>query len=252
VSAGDLEINLQVSGSDEVAVVAREVRSMVGKLKELDRMKDDFVNNVSHELRSPLAAIKSYIEILQSGSFGSLTARQLEFIEIIKKATMRLSTFVNNILDIAKIKSGKFELDYAPANLCDIVSDVAQMEQPLFIEKSIESAIAGEREGAELSCDADSIKRVVINLVGNALKFTPARGKITMRVSGGAGTVRCEIADTGPRIDAADLPKLFNRFEQVSGDQVKGERKKGTGLGLAISRDIVEMHGGKKLMRKSE
>ncbi len=245
VSDGNLALDLAPQGNDEVSAVTREVKSMVDKLGEVDRMKDDFVNNVSHELRSPLASIKSYVEIMQSGAFGPLTAKQLEFIEMIKKASVRLTTFINNVLDVAKIKAGKFELDCQESNLHDLLSDTLKMYQPLFIEKGIECTVQSEREASCLFCDSENIKRVMINLVSNALKFTQEKGSIVITMGIEGAMMRFSIKDSGHGISAEELPKLFGRFEQARDDKTRSVRKKGTGLGLSISRDIVELHGGR-------
>ncbi|MFH1367611.1 MAG: HAMP domain-containing sensor histidine kinase [Elusimicrobiota bacterium] len=245
VGAGNLEIKLEPRGKDEVARVTKAVKEMVGKLKVIDEMKDEFVNNVSHDLRSPLGIIKTYVAVLLTKKHGELGAEQAGFIKNIAKAADRLSNFVNNMLDTAKIKAGRFELDIAEENLYDIAHEAVNLNQQVAAEKKIELTIIGARENSGIKCDIEAIRRVLMNLISNAVKFTPESGRILVEVKAENGGIRCEVRDTGPGVSEDELTLIFRRFVQ-SGDPARADKKKsGTGLGLSICREIIELHGGK-------
>ncbi|MFH1367596.1 MAG: HAMP domain-containing sensor histidine kinase [Elusimicrobiota bacterium] len=244
VAAGDLTVKVNPRGRDEIARVTKEFNQMVVKRKEVEELKDDFVNNVSHELRSPIASVLSYVERLLSEQDGEINVTQVNHLNLIRKASERLSGFINNILDLAKIKSGKFDLDFKKSNMFDMAQDVVNMNKMVCIEKKVECVLSGSRERVELECDEDHVKRIIINLVGNAIKFTSENGKIEIKVWPVDNKIRCEVKNSGKGIKTENINKLFNRFEQSDSLEHHKERRRGTGLGLAISKDIVEMHKG--------
>jgi signal transduction histidine kinase len=238
VDAGNLEIDIEPKGNDEVARVTKSVKDMVVKLKALDELKDDFVNNVSHDLRSPLYTVMQYVGLMRSDKYGKLEPKQVEFLSHINNAAERLSSFVNDVLDVAKIKSGTYGLEFAEANLYDIAGDVLDFNRAVFADEKITAELSGERGSARLVCDAVAVRRVLSNLVGNAVKFTPEGGSIRVAVREAGKNLVCEVSDTGPGIDKADVERIFLRFAQG------GKAVSGTGLGLSICRDLVELHGG--------
>jgi signal transduction histidine kinase len=212
------------------------------RLQELDRLKSAFVGSVSHELRTPLTAIKGYAEFLEDGIGGELPTQQQAFVGEILQGAARLERLVDDLLDFARLESGAFKLVLAEADLVSKVRAIAHALKPQALEGAITLTLDVPDTPVPLRMDAGRIEQVLNNLVGNALKFTPPGGRVTVSVRPGAEAVRVEVADTGDGIAPAHLPHLFDRFYQV--DNTSTRRVGGAGLGLTISKALVEAHGG--------
>ncbi len=214
------------------------------RLKELDKMKSDFVSNVSHELRTPLTAIKASADNMLDNLTGPLSEKQTRYLIRIKANADRLARLINDVLDLSRIEAGKIDLRPSDLDLAALAQEVVEQVRPVAIEKLIRLEVAS-RDGDALSwADRDKVVQVLINLIGNAVKFTPPRGRITVTIARSRDDwVQISVADTGPGIPADDADRIFNKFYQVPH---AGEQKtKGTGLGLAICKALVEMHGGR-------
>lgn len=209
--------------------------------RELDRLKTDFVNAVSHDLRSPLTTIRGYAEFLEEQIAGPLNDQQRDFITQIQKSTFRLENLVNDLLDFARMEAGTFRLETRPCDVRTLIRDIAESLGPQIEGAKLSLRLVLAPEMPEVRMDARRIERVLTNLIGNAIKFTPEGGTIEVRASRDDSQLRIEVSDTGIGIDPADMPKLFKRFSQLE----QGARKGGTGLGLNISKGIVEAHRGK-------
>jgi PAS domain S-box-containing protein len=212
------------------------------RLQELDRLKSAFVGSVSHELRTPLTAIKGYAEFLEDGIGGELPAPQQTFVGEILQGAARLERLVDDLLDFARMESGDFKLVLAESDLVAKVRAIAHAFKPQALEGAITLSLDVPDAPVPLRMDAGRIEQVLNNLVGNALKFTPPGGRVTVTVRPGAEAVRVEVADTGDGIAPDHLPHLFDRFYQV--DNTSTRQVGGTGLGLTISKALVEAHGG--------
>ncbi len=224
----------------------------VTKQKELDEIKNKFISNLTHELRTPVVAMQKAITILlgQSGqSAGPLNDTQTNFLNIVSRNLSHLNRLVEDLLDIAKIESGKMRVKIVPSRLDKIISDTCYLLETWAKSKDIQIVKDIEKSFPEIPLDPDKITQVLNNLIGNAIKFTPQGGKITVKSSwNGDGTkVQVSVTDTGVGIEKENIPKLFQRFEQF-GDQ---QGIIGTGLGLSISKEIVERHGG-EIVAQSE
>ncbi|HEY9898008.1 MAG TPA: ATP-binding protein [Pantanalinema sp.] len=211
------------------------------ELQELDRLKSSFVNAVSHELRTPLTSIMGYAEFLEDELGGALSADQAEFVKQIQASSQRLKRLIDDLLDFARIEAGTFKLAVAPFDLGDKVEEIVESLRPQAAQARV--TLLSEVTGApgELNADAQRLGQVLINLIGNALKFTPEGGRVTVRLRREPDAMVCEVEDDGPGIPPEDQPLLFQRFSQLEA----GKHKGGTGLGLAISKALVEAHGGK-------
>jgi len=248
IGSGKLDTVIDIKRKDELGSLAREFNTMAEKLKELDNLKNDFVNSVSHELRSPLSAIKGYVDFLTQGVAGPVNEKQMEFLNVVKNNTQRLTNFINNVLDVAKIEARKLSLEKRPTKVQKIAADVVTLFKPVAIERKLELRLeANENSPQEINCDGEKISQVVTNLISNAMKFTPAGGTITVRVESDAsiGGALVSVKDTGVGMSPEDCAKLFNKFVQVSSAKKNVSGMKGTGLGLSIAKGIVELHGGK-------
>lgn len=211
------------------------------RLRQLDELKSEFVSNVSHELRSPLSVIKSYVEALLDQVDPSDYQTQREFLTVVNDETDRLTALVSDLLDISRIESGKFEIQLSPVAL----SDVIQIVLTSLKAKSSRHQIAVDIPSLlpDLLADMDKMVQVFLNLLDNAIKFSPDGGKISIKAGVKGKMVRCDISDQGMGIAKRDIPHIFEKFYRV--DNSDKYEISGTGLGLSIVKHIVESHGGK-------
>ncbi len=239
-----------VAGTAGVVAVATDVterkrlddalKAQNVKLQELDSIKNQFVNAVSHDLRTPLTTILGYTEFLEDGLGGALSSGQADFVRQIQLATARLGRLVDDLLDFARLESGTFRLSVAQADLVAKVNEIAEGLRPLAGEARVALAVEVAEDSLELPMDAQRIGQVLTNLIHNAIKFTPEGGRVRVRAYKADDHAVCEVQDTGIGIAKDDMARLFRQFSQLEGGRQKG----GTGLGLSIARSIVEAHGG--------
>ncbi|MCX5781680.1 MAG: HAMP domain-containing sensor histidine kinase [Elusimicrobia bacterium] len=256
IGNGDLNARVEIDRRDELGSLGHSFNKMSKKLKELDVMKDSFVSSVSHELRSPLAAIGGYCDFLLDALNKNLTKeKQEKSLKIIKDAAIRLTGFVNNILDLTKIKAGHFELRKVPVDIYQITCEIVSLFESLAEKQKKKIKIDISEHLPNVNADQEKIKQIMTNLLGNALKFTSENDVITISakvvephrgISLRAGLRRyleVWVQDTGIGIPQEDLRSVFDKFYQVSESETK--KPKGTGLGLAIVAEIIKMHDGK-------
>ncbi|HVF79036.1 MAG TPA: ATP-binding protein [Solirubrobacteraceae bacterium] len=207
----------------------------------LEQAKSDFVATASHELRSPLTSIKGFIELLESTNSENLTERQREFISIVLRSTDRLVELVNDLLDIARIESGQFEVHARSVDLRETIEEVAALMTPRLQGKRqrLDVQISEPRPAA--LADPARVRQVVTNLVTNAHLYTDEGGAITLRLEGDPRETRITVTDTGRGMSPEDARHIFDRFHRGSADERKSP---GTGLGLAIVKSLVDLHGG--------
>ena len=214
------------------------------RLKELDKMKSAFVSNVSHELRTPLTAIKASADNMLDRLIGDLNGKQVGYLTRIKSNSDRLARLINDLLDLSTIEAGKIDLRPTKLPLVTLVKEAAESLRPVAAEKLINLTVMSADPGVIAWADRDKVIQVLMNLIGNALKFTPAGGKVAITVAkNSAAWMQISVIDTGPGIPAEEVNKVFGRFYQIG--QASTQKTQGTGLGLAISKALVEMHGGK-------
>ncbi len=218
----------------------RATRTELAAAQEVDRLKTEFVNAVSHELRTPLTSILGYAEFLEDGLGGDLTPQQAEYVQQIEVGAQRLTRLVDDLLDFARLEAGTFKLRVAPDDLGEKVREVVDSLRPQAQEAQLSLSVDLPPEALVVPMDAHRIGQVLLNLVNNAIKFTPPGGEVQVRVVREDGGLRGEVSDTGVGIAAADLPRLFLKFSQLD----PGLHKGGTGLGLSIAKAIIEAHGG--------
>ncbi|HEY9899605.1 MAG TPA: ATP-binding protein [Pantanalinema sp.] len=219
---------------------AEEARAEAHAAKELDRLKTNFVNAVTHDLRTPLTSIKGYAEFLADGIGGELTPAQQEFVHQIERGVHRLEHLVSDLLDFARLDAGTFSLRLEEADLAYKVRSIAESFRPLVEEKAIRLELDGVSDPLPARLDRQRIGQVLSNLIQNAINFTPGGSTIHLSARREGGAIRCEVVDSGEGIAREDLPTLFTRFGQLESGRAKG----GTGLGLSISKALIEAHGG--------
>jgi len=229
--------------SRELEAATAELRAANERLKELDRLKDDFVSTVTHELRTPLTSIRAFTEILVDRPSMDPGQRN-EFLGIITKEAERLTRLINRVLDLAKIESDKADWVESAVDMKEVVSDTLAAMGQLFKEKNIEVDVLLPERLPSVTADLDRMIQVMLNLLSNAAKFCDgANGRIEITLTESEGCVRIDVGDNGRGIDPGDHEAIFSKFHQV-GDALT-DRPQGTGLGLHISRRIVEHFGGR-------
>jgi signal transduction histidine kinase len=222
----------------------QEVEKAHEDLKQLDVEKSRFTANVHHELRTPLTLLLAPLDAMLAGEFGPVSDRQREYLATMRSNGARLARLINNLLDLGKIESGKLQLRRRQVRLGSLVEEIASNARPMAERKQVALATHGLGELPMVCVDPDAIEKVVVNLIGNALKFTEAGGRIEIGGQGlPDGGVRLVVADSGCGIPADELERIFDRFAQV--DSSSTRRHEGTGIGLSLARELVELHGGR-------
>ena len=212
-------------------------------LARASRLKDAFLANMSHELRTPLNSILGLSESLIDGIHGSLNEKQSRYLELVLSSGRHLLDLINDILDLAKLESGNGELTLAPASVRAVCETAAQMVQPMAQRRRQVMRIELPEPGLMVRGDSRRLQQVLINLLGNAVKFTAEGGLLGLRVAASAEEVRVSVWDEGIGISAEEQPRLFQPFVQV--DNRLSREYSGTGLGLSLVRQLVAMHGGR-------
>jgi signal transduction histidine kinase len=224
------------------AVMAQiELRRQNARLRDLDRLKDDFVALISHELRTPLTSIRGYLELLQAGDAGALNDTQQRFLGVADRNAGRLERLVGDLLFIARVDAGEVQIDAAPTDIAALAEEAVEAARPAADAKDIALSVSAGDVPA-LVGDPGRLAQMLDNLVSNAIKFTPAGGRVDLRVHADEGTVTVEVQDTGNGIPASEIPLLFSRFYRAK--SALDEGIPGTGLGLGIAKAIAEGHGG--------
>ena len=214
----------------------------VTRHREADRMKNEFISNVSHELRTPLFSIRGFLELMKSGKVPDEETR-MEFINMMYRKTLHLNRLVDDLLDISRMEQGAFELEAGPLAVRPLILHAVAEMQFAAQEKEIRLETAVPKTLPPVWGDPNRLEQVVVNLLDNAIKFTPHEGAVTVRGRVLEGELVIEVQDTGPGIPADALDRLFARFYQVDASSTR--RAGGIGLGLSISQQIVEAHGGR-------
>jgi Na+/proline symporter/nitrogen-specific signal transduction histidine kinase len=229
--------------SRELEAATGELREANERLKELDRLKDEFVSTVTHELRTPLTSIRAFTEILLDDPEVELGQRK-KFLGIITKETERLTRLINQVLDLAKIESGKAEWAETAVDMKEVISDTLTAMGQLFKDKKIAVEARLPESVSPVTADLDRMIQVMLNLLSNAVKFCDTvDGRIEIEMAETEGRLRVDVRDNGHGISSKDQEDIFSKFHQLGG--VLTDKPRGSGLGLHISRQIVEHFGGK-------
>lgn len=215
----------------------------ISDLKKVENMRRDFVANVSHELRTPVTIIKGYAETLLDGALESDPGRARRFVEIIASHSERLTNLINDILTLSHLETKDALMEMSPLDVCGTISKACLLLQERADQKGI--TIDNQAAGCQLprvQADQGRLEQVLLNLLENAIKYTPDNGRIRLFAEESGEFIRVSVADTGIGIPFKDLPRIFERFYRV--DEARTREQGGTGLGLAIVKHIVQLHGG--------
>ena len=226
-----------------------ELKNKNEELEALDQLKDDFVKNVSHEFRLPLTIIQESIRQISEGMFGEINEEQLKYFNMSLRNIDRLRTLIDDMLDISKIRKGKFVLIKKKVDIGAIINEVVSDFSQKIRKKGLDIIVDLQSQPLETLADKNKITQVLINFIGNALKFT-IKGCIKISARKNDGFIECSIADSGVGMSAKDQTFLFSDFYQIG--RWEGHQEKGTGLGLIISKSIIELHNGKVQVESKE
>lgn len=239
---------VQSFGAEErktLAVVEREIASVLTFLStkdEMEAVKADFMSMIVHDLRSPLAGILAGADILKGGLAGELSEDQLQVVDILSSSSKRLMTLVNEVLDMSRIEAGRLTLHRGPTMVPAMVRRALDETRFLAGERNLKVESKVDPDAPILHVDQEKVEQVLINLLTNAIKFTPVGGSVSLDATKAKGGVLFEVSDTGPGLSPEEQGQLFQKYSELAGR--KKAELKGTGLGLFICKSVVESHGG--------
>ena len=245
VAQGDFEPDVHIPHErpDELGDLARSFDTMTEQLRELDRLKAEFVSVASHEIKTPLSVIRGYVTLLADGIYGDVNDQQKKTLEAVSAQTDRLARLVHRLLDVSRFEAGGARLELRDIDLRAFFDDLTSDFRVLAVQNGIDFPVQlADDLPPTIVGDEDRLSEVLGNLLSNAFKFTERGGSIRVDASRYDGGVQVEVEDSGVGIPEDKLPRIFEKFYQVENDAQP--RSVGSGLGLAIAREIVEAHGG--------
>ena len=245
VAEGELEPPLDLSSErvDEFGRLAVSFRSMSKQLAELDKLKAEFVSVASHELKTPINVILGYLQLMQEGIYGPLSAKQAEVLATVQAQGTTLARLAAHLLDVTRFEAGGGRIDPRPIRLAGLLDDLERAFHVLAVQRGVEFRVTmADGLPDEVQWDVDRINEVMGNLLANAFKFTGAGGRVELSVAPSDDSLRIEVRDTGAGIPPDQLPHIFEKFYQA--DNQGAASASGSGLGLAIAKEIVEAHHG--------
>jgi signal transduction histidine kinase len=239
MARGDYRQRVNARSRDEVGQLAEAFNRMAGEMEGLERLRRDLVANVSHELKTPISALRARLENLLDG----VEEPDPAILGVMLQQAERLSRLVDQLLDLSRLESGDVPLDIEQVELASLVERVVNEVEVARADNGISVHNLVPPGFPPLEADRERIHQVLFNLLDNAFRFTPSGGEVTVRAVQENGSLEVSVEDTGPGIPAENLPWVFERFYRV--DPSRSRDDGGTGIGLAIARSVVEAHGGK-------
>lgn len=244
VADGDLNNNLSLSATrhDEFGLLAESFQTMTQQLRELDRLKAEFVSVASHELKTPINVVIGYLQLLEDGLYGPMSEKQVDIVRTVSNQMQVLQRLVKQLLDMSRFEAGAGRIEPRKSPLRPFFSQLEEAFHVLAMQRGVHFRVI-EKPGLpeEVFWDMDRMNEVLGNLLANAFKFTPRGGTVTLCAESVDRNIAMEVVDTGAGIPPEQLPHVFEKFYQASNQPHAGA---GSGLGLAIAKQIVEAHGG--------
>jgi len=240
--SGDISEFVPVARRDEIGELGLSFNQMIGRLREQERLRQEFIANASHELKTPTMAIGSVVEALQAGA-GDDSVLRRRFLGSLEKLVERQSSLLQDLLDITRLDAGSERVWQEKVGVSNLINDAVEQIRSQAEKKDLQLRVPSESNGYAVSGDAIQLQRALVNILTNAVNYTPDGGVITVQASlSDADRIKIRIQDTGVGIDSVDLPRIFDRFYRT--DKARSRASGGTGLGLAITREIVARHHG--------
>ena len=228
-----------------------ELQEALRKLSELNQMKANFVANISHELRTPLTHVKGYLELLTTGSLGPLSDEQKNALQISQRATGRLESLIDSLILFSLAARGEMTLRLKPVDLNKVASEIINYSQPKARDRNVELNFNIQPDIPFVQADEEKISWVILQLIDNAIKFTPSGGQVNLSIAKESDTiVMVNVTDTGIGIPSNRLEEVFEAFHQLDASSTR--RYSGTGLGLALVKEIVSAHASKVSIKSGE
>ena len=246
VAAGSFREPIPVDATDEIGALARSFNSMAAQLRQLDDTKEEFFASLSHELRSPLTSVREASHLLREEVSGPLTGQQARLVQIIGQSSDRLLRLVNQMLEMSRLRAGILPLQRSRVDVEALVARAVEELRPQAEDGGVH--VERERVGADwiFLGDDDRLTQVIVNLVANAIRFTPRGGRVAVRVVDAGPEIEIQVEDTGIGIPVSALPHIFESYRQAHRD------RGGTGLGLSVVRGVVQAHGGRVTVESQE
>lgn len=239
IANGHYRERVMVVSDDELGRLAQSFNQMAASLEQTEAMRRELIGNVAHELRTPLSTIKGYMEGLMD---GVLPPEPTTYQQVYREAD-RLQRLVSDLQELSRVEAGAFELDCQSVNMAELTQHIAARLRPQFEEKGVNLKVDLPSDSPRVQADEDSINQVLINLIGNALQYTPTGGTVTVTVEKHPPELWITVSDTGIGIAAEHLPHLFTRFYRV--DKSRSRAGGGSGIGLTITKHLIEAQGGR-------
>lgn len=236
-----MQVKALQDGIKEINGFNRLIKEQNKKILEADKIKNKFLSNVSHELRSPLNSIIGFSEMLLTGMFGILNDKQKEYVNDINIAGIHLLGMVNEILDIAKIEAHAVKLNFSEFDLNFCLNEVLNILKPLYLKKELKIENLLE-EGIKITADYQKLQQIFFNIISNAIKYTNQGGNIKIQAKTGKKYLTLSIEDNGIGIAPENYSRIFKKFEQITPEKSQGTYS--TGLGLTIVKELVKLHKG--------
>jgi signal transduction histidine kinase len=246
VAAREFSEPLDAAGPSEIRDLTGAFNSMAVRLGEIDRLKDEFFTGISHDLRTPLAAIRWSADLLHSGALGPLTPKQMRLVETIQTSSRRLLALVGQIVELGRLRAGRLQLDLRPTDIHDAIGQALEEVRTLAERGDLRLDVAVPDRLPLVAADAERVQQILVNLLANAVRFTPPGGSVQVSASLEKGSVLVRVADTGVGIPADLVPKIFDPYEQAH------RGRGGSGVGLTVVRSLVEAHGGRVWVESEE
>lgn len=249
VAGGDLEAQIRPTGPREAQEVALAFNHMLDEVRRSQRVQRDFVANVSHELKTPLTSIQGFAQAIQDDTASDAQQRK-HAAQVIYDEADRLRRLVETLLDLARLESGQSDMARDPIDVARLLTRVADQEAVVAAEKQVQLLRSWAQDLPALVGDEDRLAQVFINLIDNAIRYSPVGSEVRVEAGAAGGSIDVAVIDQGPGIAPKDQARIFERFYKVDKARASGERR-GSGLGLAISQEIVAAHGGRILLESA-
>jgi signal transduction histidine kinase len=240
IANGDYSQEVAVPGRDEVAQLACSFNIMQRKLREMENMRQELIASISHELRTPLSSIRGFVQAIKDGV--AKPEEQPRYLSLVLDETTRLAGLVSDLLELARIQAGDVQLADDEFDLTALIAEVGETFSLPATEKSIVLVAKADPAPLWVNADRDRIKQVLLNLLSNALRYTPRGGTVSIEARRSPGAAMISVADTGPGVPPEELARIFDKFHRL--DKSRDSATGGTGLGLAIAKQLVGLHGG--------